>query len=92
MGVAFGPFMPSEKYDRVQHANTVDGTYVDDFGQTLRVCTDQCGDIDARGIAIEDWTVTFGELQLTVFFADDEDFRALFSEHEEYKAYYPNKT
>ena len=92
MGVAFGPFTPSDKYDRVQHANTVDGIYVDDFGQSLRVCADQYGDIDARGIAIEDWMDSLGELHLTVFFADGDDFRALFSEYEDYKAYYPNKT
>jgi len=92
MGVAFGPFTPSTQYDRNRHANTVDGTYVDDFGKSLRVRADQGGEIEAAAIAIEDWAESLAMRELTVFFADGNDYRALFSDHEEYKAYYPNST
>jgi hypothetical protein len=91
MGVASGPFTPSTQYDRIRHANTVDGTCVGDFGKSLRVRADQGGEIEAA-IAIEDWAETLGLRELTVFFADGNDYRAVFSDHEDYKAYYPNST
>jgi len=30
MGVAFGPFTPTQHYDRHKHANVVEGNYVGD--------------------------------------------------------------
>ena len=91
MGVAFGPFTPSDHYDRAQHANTVDGAYVDDLGKSLRARADQHGDLEGA-IAIEDWADSLGERQLTVFFANGDNYRALFSEYDAFKAYYPSKT
>jgi len=35
MGVAFDPLTPSNRYERDKHANTVEGNYVDDKGQSL---------------------------------------------------------
>lgn len=89
MGVASGPFTPSAQYDRIRHANTVNGAYIDDFGKSLRVRADKGGELDAS-IAIEDWAEALGLRELTIFFADGNDYRALFSDHEEYKDYYPN--
>ncbi len=43
MGVAFGPFTPTDRYERDKHTNTVEGNYVDDKGQSLSVRDEQHG-------------------------------------------------
>lgn len=88
MGVAFGPFTPSPQYERDQHANTVEGDYVADMGKSLAVYSDEHVRIDAAAIAIEDWTQSFDETHLTIFFADGTDFRSFFAQHPDYKSYY----
>jgi hypothetical protein len=88
MGVAFGPFSPSDQYDRDQHANTIEGDYVDDKGQLLSVLTDQHGPFKTAAIAIEDWADPNIGKHLTVWFQNGGDFAALFSNHDDYKAYY----
>lgn len=88
MGVAFGPFLPSGHYDRDQHANTIEGDYVDDKGQSLSVRADQHGPLKTASIAIEDWADPEIGNQLTVWFQHSGDFEALFSTHDDYKAYY----
>ena len=89
MGVAFGPFTPSNRYDRDKHANTVEGEYVDDKGQSLSICADQHGLLRTAYIAIEDWADPEVGKHLTVWFQDGGDFAALFSAHDDFKAYYP---
>jgi hypothetical protein len=88
MGVAFGPFVSSDQYDRDQHANTVEGEYVGDKGQSLSVRADQLGPLKTASIAIEDWSDPEIGKQLTVWFQDGDDFAAIFSTHNDYKAYY----
>lgn len=88
MGVAFGPFSPSDRYDRDQHANTIEGDYIDDKGQSLSVRAEQHGRLNIASIAIEDWAAPEIGKQLTVWFQDGGDFVALFSAHDGYKAYY----
>jgi hypothetical protein len=88
MGVAFGPFSPSNGYDRDKHANAVDGDYVGDRGQSLSVCHDQHGLLKTASIAIEDWADPEIGKHLTVWFQDGRDFAAYFSAHDDFKAYY----
>ena len=88
MGVAFGPFASSDAYDRDRYANTVEGIYIDDKGKSLSVRADQHGALKTASIAIEDWAdPTIGK-QLTVWFENGDDFAALFSTHDDYRAYY----
>jgi len=88
MGVAYGPFLPSDHYDRGQHANTVEGDYIDDRGRSLSVCAEQYGPIKTASIAIEDWTDPEIGRHLTIWFQDRSEFEAFFSTHEDYKVYY----
>ena len=53
MGVAFGPFTPSDRYDRDRHANIIEEHYVDDKGKLLSVRADEHRLLDAS-VAIED--------------------------------------
>jgi len=92
MGVAFGPFTPTERYERDRHANTVEGSYVDDKGQSLSVCSDQHGLLKTASIAIEDWADPEIGKHLTVWFNDSRDFAAIFSTHVDFKAYYPDES
>lgn len=92
MGVALGPFTPSAQYDRARHANTVEGVCVDDLEKSLCVRADEGGDISTTAIAIDDFADSLGERQLTVWFANGNDYSAVFSEHDEFKAYYPDRT
>jgi hypothetical protein len=89
MGVAFGPFAPSNRYDRDKHANTVEGNYVDDKGESLSVCADQHDVLKTASIAIEDWADPEVGKHLTVWFRDGGDFAALVSAHDGFKAYFP---
>ena len=86
MGVAFGPFTPSDRYDRDRHANIIEEHYVDDKGKLLSVRADEHRLLDAS-VAIEDWADDEIGKQLTVWFRDGDDFAALFSTHNDYKAY-----
>lgn len=86
MGVAFGPFTPSSKYDRDKHANAVKGNYLGDKGRSLFVRTDLHGSLKTASIAINDGDAL--EKELTIWFQNDDDFAAIFSSHDDYKAYY----
>jgi hypothetical protein len=88
MCVAFGRFSPGDQYDRDQHANTLDGEYVDDRGRSLSVHADQHGCLKTSSIAIEDWSDPAVGKQLTLWFQDGGHFAALFSTHGDYRAYY----
>lgn len=88
MGVAFGPFSPSDQYDRDQHANAIDGNYVGDRGRLLSVYGDQHGRLETASIAIEDWNDPEIGKELTVWLQDGNEFAALFSTHDDYRAYY----
>jgi hypothetical protein len=88
MGVAFGPFVPSDHYDRDKHANAVEGKYVGDNGQSLSVRANQHEALKTVSVTIEYWADAAIENQLTVWFQDGRDFAALFSTHNDYKAYY----
>lgn len=88
MGVAFGPFSPLDRYDREQHASTIEGEHVGDRGQSLSAHADDHGLLNTAAIAIEDYAdPEFGK-QLTVWFQDGGDFSTLFSTHDDYRAYY----
>lgn len=89
MGVAFGPFIP-EHYDRDIHANTVEGTYVDDRGKSLSISAAQHGGLITAAIAIEDCADAGLGRGLTVWFQDGRYFAAIFSSHADFKAYYPD--
>ncbi|MDP5279358.1 hypothetical protein Q9Q95_10535 [Sphingomonas sp. DG1-23] len=90
MGVAFGPFSPSSYYNFTAYANTVEGNYVGDRGQSLSTTAVQHGTLATAAIAIADWSASNLGMELTLFLKDGEDFAALFAGHPDYGAYYPH--
>jgi hypothetical protein len=89
MGVAFGPFEPSEHYSRDRHANVIEGEFVEDRGRILTASADRYGVLRTRTVAIEDWTNP-SYIELTLLFSDGNDFAEVFSTHADYIAYYPH--
>ena len=63
MGVASGPFCPSPAYNPDEHANLVDGEYLGDRGDKLRVTSERFGHLQCHAIVIGDWP-TLGEMHL----------------------------
>ena len=90
MGVAFGPFSPSNHYNIDTHANAVEGKYKADRGQLLAAILVQHDMLATASIAIEDWSASNLGIHLNLFFRDGKNFAALFASHPDYKAYYPH--
>ncbi len=91
MGVAFGQFSPTSEYHRDRHANTIEGVYIGDVAQSFSVRSDKSEAIRCT-VAIEYWSESLGEQQLTVWFQDSTDFKNLFSAHNDFNAYYGHST
>lgn len=87
MGIAFGPFSPSEDYDRVRHANVIDGKHVGDNGESLTACDEGRTPLKGCSVAIADAEGLDGERELTAWFESSEDFAAVFATHDDFKAY-----
>lgn len=88
MGVAMGSFERTNNYDRLIHANTVDGTYMGDVRASFSVVSDAYGKIESAGAAIEDFYDSLGERMLTVIGISYPNFTDIFCEYDDYKAYY----
>ncbi|RSU62293.1 hypothetical protein DAH51_01690 [Sphingobium yanoikuyae] len=90
MGVAFGPFSPSDRYNRDAHANMIEDEYVGDRGRSLVAILAQHNTPAEASIAIEDWSASKLGVQLTLFFKEGQTFVAVFATHPDYRAYYPH--
>ena len=66
MGVASGRFHPSPAYRADEHANLIDGVYVGDRGNKLRVTSEGFGHIECHTIGIGDWPA-LGEIHVDLF-------------------------
>jgi len=88
MGVAFGPFAASDDYDRSRDANIVDGQYAGSKGRPLLAYADQTAPLKTDSIVIEDDSDPRMGKQVSLLFLDGDDFAAIFSGHDDYKAYY----
>ncbi|MFT3987085.1 hypothetical protein [Aestuariivirga sp.] len=88
MGVAFGPFDASDHYERGRDANVIDGQYAGDNGRQLLVYADENTPLKTASNLIEDDSDPRIGKQLSLMFENSDDFDALFSSHDDYKAYY----
>ncbi|BCA60007.1 hypothetical protein HMP06_2776 [Sphingomonas sp. HMP6] len=52
MGVAFGPFEPSEHYSLDRHANVIEGEFVEDRGRVLTASADRYGVLRTCTVAL----------------------------------------
>ncbi|KUO55918.1 MAG: hypothetical protein APF82_06015 [Sphingomonadales bacterium BRH_c42] len=87
MGVAMAKFRPAPAYDVERHANVVDGDYVADRGDILRIELPGGIRLRSQAISIQDWPA-LGEFELHILGILEPDFDELFKDHPDYRAYY----
>ena len=87
MGVAGGAFEPTEHYSRHDHANVVEGEFVDYLGLLLSANSDEHGPIPCEWIAIHDFGEGTGEIEITICVGHPE-YESYFSEYAGFKTYF----
>lgn len=87
MGVAMAKFEASSAYDITRHANVVDGEYVADRGDSLRVELLDGTALKSSALSIQDWP-ELGECEVHILGVEEPSFESLFADHPDYKAYW----
>jgi hypothetical protein len=87
MCVAMAKFRPEPAYDAECHANVVDGDYVADRGDKLRMELSGGIRLRSQAISIQDWAA-LGEFELHILGIEEPSFASLFGEHPDFKAYW----
>ncbi len=87
MGVAMAKFMPLDAYSLEQHANVVDGDFIEDRGGRLRIEMADGRPLLSQAISIEDWPA-LGEREVHFLGILEPSFESLFREHPDFKAYW----
>ncbi|QDX25584.1 hypothetical protein FPZ54_05820 [Sphingomonas suaedae] len=87
MGIAMGKFEPTSAYVPDRHANMVDGDYIADRSETLRVERTDGISIVCRAISIQDWS-ELGERELHLLEISEPSYEALVGEHSAFRAYW----
>jgi len=87
MGVAMAKFKPLAAYDVEQHANVVDGDYIEDRGERLRIEMADGVSLISQAISIQDWPA-LGEREVHILGILEPSFEALFGEHPDFKSYW----
>ncbi|MEP3225716.1 MAG: hypothetical protein ABJO01_07065 [Parasphingorhabdus sp.] len=87
MGVAMGAFVPTEAYDRIRHANSIEGEFIAYNGLTLIVRSSEYGEIVHQGVHIEDYSDNLAEIQISVIGIPYPEYESYFSEYDHYRKY-----
>ena len=87
MGVAMAKFRPLAAYNVEQHANVVDGDYIEDRGDRLRIVMADGVPLVSQAISIQDWSA-LGEQEVHILGILEPSFEALFGEHPDFKSYW----
>lgn len=87
MRVATAKFYPAANYDSKRHANVIDGEYLGDRSDILRVVLDDGAAIESEAISIQDWP-TLKEHELHLWGIFQPKFDELFADHPSFKAYW----
>jgi hypothetical protein len=87
MCVAMAKFAPATAYEAGRHANVIDGNYVGDRSEILRLQMPTGATMRSEAISIQDYT-TLGELEVHLIGIYEPSFDDLFSEHPDFKAYW----
>lgn len=87
MGVAMAKFSPSPAYHVERHANVIDGDYVADRGDILRIEMSDGVALKSNAISIQDFP-TLDEIELHILGIIEPNFDKLFAEHPDFKAYW----
>jgi hypothetical protein len=87
MGVAMAKFAPLPAYNVAQHADVVDGEYIEDRGDKLRIEMEDGAALRSQAISIQDWP-TLEEREVHFLGILEPSFDELFSDHPHYRDYY----
>jgi hypothetical protein len=87
MCVAMAKFRPEPAYDAERHANVVDGDYIADRGDKLRMELPDGIRLISQAISLQDWAAR-GEFELHILGIEEPSFESLFGEHPDFKAYW----
>ncbi len=88
MGVAMGKFEPTSAYVVDRHANVVDGDYIADRSEILRVEGPDGVRLMSGAIAIHDYGSELGEQELHLLGIYEPPYETLFGENPDFKAYW----
>ena len=87
MWVAMANFFPTDAYDQARHANVIDGDYIGDRGDILRIEMKDGSILKSQAISIQDFP-SLGEREIHILGIYEPVFDELFHEHESFKAYW----
>lgn len=87
MCVAMAKFSPARDYDASRHANVIDGDYVGDRTDILRLEMDDGPAMKSEAISIQDFP-TLDEREVHIIGIYEPSFDELFREHLNFKAYW----
>jgi hypothetical protein len=87
MGVAMAKFFPAIGYNQGRHANVIDGNYVGDRSETLRVEMEDGATIKGAAISIQDFP-TLDERELHILSIYEPRFDELFGDHPNFVDYW----
>lgn len=87
MGVAMAKFIPFPTYSAKLHANVVDGDYIEDRGENLRMELADGVALISQAISIQDWP-ELDEREVHILGILEPSFEELFREHPDFKSYW----
>lgn len=87
MCVAMAKFDPTTEYDMPSHANVIDGDYVGDRSDILRLEMPDGSAMKSEAISIQDFP-TLDEREVHILGIYEPGFDQLFSEHPDFRAYW----
>lgn len=87
MGVAMAKFIPFPTYRATLHANVVDGDYIQDRSEKLRMELPDGVALKSEAISIQDWP-TLDEREVYILGILEPSFEKLFRDHPDFKSYW----
>lgn len=87
MCVAMAKFFPAPAYNSVRHAEEIDGEYVADRSDILRILLPDGSELRSHAISILDFP-TLHEIELHIVGIYEPSFDELFNSHPHYRAYF----
>jgi len=87
MSVAMAKFEPAPGYDATRHANVIDGDYVGDRSDILRLEMPDGSTMKSEAISIQDFP-TLDEREIHIIGIYEPGFDQLFGNHPDFTAYW----
>jgi hypothetical protein len=87
MCVAMAKLFPAIAYDQARHANVIDGDYIGDRSEILRIEMHDGSTMKSEAISIQDWPM-LDEREVHILGIYEPSFDELFREHPDFKAYW----